>query len=84
METNKFWKFILGIYTSVCERARTWLHALQALDGKELVYACWLNRILTIIKFRKLQCPGLVLRIGEVRNTYRILIRKPYDRPRMG
>jgi len=49
METNKFWKFILGTYTSGCESARTWLHTLQALDGKERVYACWLNGMLTTV-----------------------------------
>ena len=71
------------VCVSECARARTCLRALQALDGKELFYACWLNRILTMIKFRKLQCPGHVFRIGDIRNTYRILLRKPYDRPRM-
>jgi hypothetical protein len=45
-----------------------------------IVYAV----IITMIKSRRMRCTGHVARIGEKRNTYRILVGKPEGKRPLG
>jgi hypothetical protein len=52
----------------------------RRLHNEELHNLCTSSNIVRVIKLRRVRWAGHVACVGEIRNAYRILVRKPYGK----